>query len=188
MPKIATPHFVMPRAALELYRFAGSDDSRGNLKYIHFESEKEAGKGKISRFHAVTTDGHRLMHVSWYGSGQDSLPCPVHVEAEAAAFLLQNIKKEKISDPPVKITLSVQNGDVMLMSSTEVGTKDGPYEERMDVGYPDWQQVVPRPQSEPMSVSQEVGMDLKYLVDFNKFIWVCGYDTTGVVKIGRAHV
>lgn len=181
MPKIAEPRFVMPRAALETYRFAGNDKARINLKYIHFEAEKTPGKGKVTTFHAVTTDGHRMMHVWWYGTGKDKLPAPINVEAEAAEFLLKSVKKEKVTDPPIKFTLSVDDGDIMLMSDTEVGTKDGVYSECLDVGYPDWRQVIPTPQSGKMEVSHEIGMDLSYLRDLDKFQWACGYDNPGVV-------
>jgi DNA polymerase III sliding clamp (beta) subunit (PCNA family) len=161
--------FEVPRSALEIWRFAGDEDSRSHLHPIHFESEKI---GKSVTVHALATDGHRLIHTSWTAKEDDHIEDHVDVSSSAVRDFLKYVGRAKKSYTPI-FRINEEGSEHVLGTDRGHVAKVG-FTFPDSARFPDWRHVIPKPLSGTNRFPQRFGVNLAYLVDFGKYLHVCG--------------
>jgi hypothetical protein len=183
--KLVVADFEVPRTALEAYRFAGMDDARENLHSIHFEADS-LGKSKVLTIHAVTTDGHRMLHVSWVAGDKDVLHGSIDVSASEVRDFLKYAGKAKKGEEPPKFRIrrdGHRHDDKKVPEYILSTDKRKSTAVSMDkvTEYPQWRQIIPRIHEGQNSFSQKFGINIEYLIEFGRYLNVCGFGYSAMV-------
>ena len=180
-------NFLVPRMCLELHKFAGMDPTRTHLSWIEYSLEKKQGGSVI---HAVSCDGARLLHANWLALKTDVLPKePIYASAKKVGALLSHHGKEKKDGKVIKektlkgrqFEISEDGGNWRLSSTAGYTEEVGSITE--EVSYPPWKQVIPRPLHGDAQGDGMFGVELSYLVDFQRYLAKDGCN--GVVRFER---
>ena len=161
----------IPRAVLELHRFACTDLSRSpGLRTVWIE----AGEGEERV--AVATDGHRMCVLKFRSS------CPACALDPGACMQAIRLGRKEKNLPIVLVGPDLEVSDARLRAIVATGD------------FPDWRRVVPdtakadaydagalKPGPETAPV---VGLDLAYVGDFGAYLRACGEKSNARMYIG----
>ena len=184
--KFPKADFAVPRAVLEIWRFAGTDDNRHNIHAIHFEPET-VGKSKVTTIHAVTTDGHRMLHASWAAKEGDSINGIVNVSSEEVKEFLKYAGKIKKGENPPTFRLRADgcrhdNKDLAEYFLETDRRKSTPVSMGEQIEFPQWRHVLPRPPTDEMNeFSHKFGINIDYLIEFGRYLNTCDAGYAAVV-------
>ena len=146
----------IPIEALELWRFASTDETRESIAAMQFASD---GKEMV----ASATDGHRLGQVRWTAESRTGVE-PFHLRgAEVKAALKRATKEERLA------------GAEYRDGALHFGRMALQVQELEDCQYPDVALVI-----SPKGVKGDgatFGLDLGYLVDVLNWMKACGKES-----------
>jgi len=175
-------NFTVPRAALEAWRFATPPRSKHLMVYpiIHFELD-----ASTNILHALSTDGHRVIHVWWPASKEDVLPTTINLSAEAVGYFLKKVGRVRIGEDARYFRIKrdgfrFDSNDFpeYSLSEKEVKVAVGISETRT---FPLWRQIIPSKTSGRQECSTKFSLNLLYLVDLCKYFKACGTEPLGTV-------
>jgi len=162
--------FRVPKAALEIWRFAAPGPIRDREEFtnVFFEEKKTKSKSK-NYLRAIASDGHRMIIVTWVAQPSDALPeKPIAFDAKDIGAFLRGVRATKRNWPILRLesakhskadnkyVLSGGGSPKALLTAVEL---TGPV--------PQWDEVVPPTDAPPASRS---GFNLEYIKDFLDFL------------------
>lgn len=167
-------HFKVPRAALALWYFTGTDDNRHNIQNILIEPEvTTVGKVKHIKAHAVATDGHRLLHVWWNPSkGEKFAPKTLLNRTAVERHLKEGAKGGSIFARGKGLEFSISEVGHQTLLKNSAGHSSVVFDsvKTPDVQFPEWRQVIPKRDDSDSATPQTYGMNIHYLDDFRKYL------------------
>lgn len=160
-------------------------EERTNLQTVHFESSIEGPrKGGVPKLHAISTDGHRLIHVWWNATPDDVLDEPFEIEAPAVDLFLKDLNGEKGSvfgrGKGHEFRIRTEKEGYVIIAEQEgepVAWVEAGSIEHNRLLFPAWKQVVPKWEEGEVKFPMTFGVDFDYVLDFHRFLKEFGHGT-----------
>ena len=171
MPKLPKYRFEIPEAVLGSYVFIDKDGKPARPSIQHICIDCGFSKGADSdKTHAIATNGHQLIHLSWVSDSSDIAPQGIIlIPQEQAKTILDGTRNHKLT----RYWL-VDHGDGIWRVNTNCKEFNGLEIVETPSTYPDWRQVMaPRPDGKKRkkdSVIGELGFNGDYLTTFQRFL------------------
>ncbi len=163
--------FKIPRAALELHRFAlQSTGAEHDIMALRIEKYR----GTLT---AVATDNHRLCSVKWKYSKkldpENIKLLPIHLNAGAVGAFLSELSWTKRS---VQFYIVIDDNNELQLLTNKAGSVDvGQYEK--NPSFPEWEDHVPKRVNGTNGISKVFGVNLKYIREFGDYLGALGLKT-----------
>jgi len=158
----------IPRAVLELHRFASTDTikPKPNIHRVHCERDATDKNTYI----AVATDGHRLGMVRWQVSaGDDKLPETFALDASACKTILKGATKGSFYT-----VTDIADGKATLHGFTSGAESSCKSSTCIDDIFPPWRKTTP-PQNAVGAIGVgTIGLNAEYFADVTIFLKKCG--------------